>query len=166
MPNPTQLDLDGLRARAGQALGHSSWHLVTQEDVNAFARLTGDEQWIHTDPVRAAQSAFGGTIAHGFLTLGRATAVIYELVEVTGVEMILNYGANRVRFPAPLPVGSRVRALLEVPEVGDVTGGVAVTFRLTFEAEGTTKPVCVADILFRYYEHAPPATNGPGAGGP
>jgi acyl dehydratase len=157
-PGPLVVDLDGLRARAGEVLGHGPWRTVTQDDVDTFARLTGDEQWIHVDPGRAAGSPFGTTIAHGFMTVALSTAGIYEVVAVEGVETILNYGANRVRFPAPLPVGSRVRALVEVPAVEDIPGGVQATFKLTFEredAEPGAKPVCVAEILFRYYERAP-----------
>jgi acyl dehydratase len=148
---PAVMELDELASRTGEVLGHSSWHPITQEDVSTFARLTGDEQWIHVDPVRAKAGPFAGTIAHGYFTLSLATVFLDEVLAVKDVGLVLNYGSNRVRFPAPVPVGSRVRAAVEVAAVDKVGGGVQVTFRLTFEIEGAPKPGCVADIVYRYY---------------
>lgn len=152
---PTVVQMSDLAQRAGSILGHSSWRTITQHDVTAFARLTGDEQWIHVDPERAAAGPFGTTIAHGYFTLALSTEFLYEVVRVEGAGMILNYGSDRVRYPSPVPVGSRIRARIELPAVTSIPGGVQVTFRLTYEVEGQRKPGCVADILFRYYEHAP-----------
>jgi acyl dehydratase len=152
---PTVVQMSDLAERAGSILGHSSWRTITQDDVTAFARLTGDEQWIHVDLERAAAGPFGTTIAHGYFTLALSTEFLYEVVRVEGAGMILNYGSDRVRYPSPVPVGSRIRARIELPAVMPVPGGVQVTFRLTYEVEGQRKPGCVADILFRYYEHAP-----------
>jgi acyl dehydratase len=144
--------LDGLRARAGTDLGVSRWVDVDQESVDTFARLTGDEQWIHVDPERAADGPFGGTVAHGFLTLGRSTGLLWDVAVVDGVGVILNYGLNKVRFPAPVKVGSRLRMHVALAEVTDVKlGGVEAVYRLTYETEGGKKPPCVADLVFRYY---------------
>jgi acyl dehydratase len=140
-----------LREAAGTDLGHSGWVLVDQARVNEFADATGDHQWIHVDPERAAQGPFGGTIAHGYLTLSLVVPLMSDLLRVEGVRMGINYGLNRVRFPAPLPVGSRVRAHGEVLSVEEVTGGVQVTSRVTVEREGGDKPVCVAETVVRLY---------------
>jgi acyl dehydratase len=145
------IHVDDLAAHAGQAIGTSAWREVTQEDVTQFAVLTGDEQWIHVDPERAAGGPFGTTVSHGFLTLAWFTGMLWEIVLVEGIETILNYGVNRVRFPAPVPVGSRVRLNLTLNSVEDVTGGVAVAYGASFEIEGQAKPGCVAEVLFRYY---------------
>ncbi|HEV3401090.1 MAG TPA: MaoC family dehydratase [Acidimicrobiales bacterium] len=149
------MSLDELASRVGELLGHSSWRVITQEDVSTFARLTGDEQWIHVDPDRAGAGPFGTTIAHGYFTLSLGTVFLDEVVAVKDVGLVLNYGSNRVRFPAPVPVGSRVRAAIEVPAADRIDGGVQVTFRLTFEIEGAPKPGCVADIVYRYYTAFP-----------
>jgi acyl dehydratase len=141
-------DLPGL---AGKDLGHSRWVEITQEQIDTFATLTGDEQWIHVDRERARSGPFGTTIAHGFFVLSSATGLLYEILEVAGATQILNYGLNRVRFTAPTPAGSRVRMGLKVADVAQVAGGYQVTFGLTFEREGQEKPVCVAELLFRYY---------------
>jgi len=146
----TTVRVDELPALAGKDLGHSRWIEITQGEIDGFARLTGDEQWIHVDPDRARTGPFGATVAHGFLTLSRATGLLYELLHVDGASQILNYGLNRVRFPAPNPVGSRIRMALAVTSVEEVAGGYQVTFGLAFEREGQTKPVCVAELLFRY----------------
>jgi len=147
--------LDGLAEQAGQTVGTSSWRTVRQEDIDLFAKLTGDEQWIHTDPARAAEGPFGATVQHGFLTLGLATGLLWEVCTVDGFGVILNYGLNRVRFPAPLRVGSRIRmhvAVAEVKPLGDDgTAGAEAVYRLTYETEGESKPCCVADLVFRYY---------------
>jgi acyl dehydratase len=147
--------LDGLRERLGQEVGVSGWRTVRQEDIDTFARLTGDEQWIHVDPERAKTGPFGATVQHGFLTLGMATGLLWEVCTVEGFGVILNYGLNRVRFPAPLRVGSRIRMHVEVAEVKELpspegTAAEAV-YRLTYEVEGESKPCCVAELVFRYY---------------
>jgi acyl dehydratase/ubiquinone/menaquinone biosynthesis C-methylase UbiE len=141
-------DLPGL---AGQHLGYSSWHDITQEDVSQFAALTDDEQWIHVDPERAKEGPFGATVAHGFHTLARFTALLGEILTVDGVSTTLNYGVNRVRFPAPARVGSRLRMGLEVRSVEQAGDGIQVLYVATFEIEGQAKPACVAEVVFRYY---------------
>ncbi len=148
----TRIDgIAGLQQRVGDHLGYSEWHEVTQEQVNLFADATGDHQWIHVDIERAKAGPFGGPIAHGYLTLALTPALLSEILEVSGISMAVNYGLNKLRFPAPVPVGSKVRAGANLDRVEDVAGGVQVTITLTFEIEGGTKPVCVAEILFRYY---------------
>jgi acyl dehydratase len=148
---PESVDFADLPAFKGRDIGTSHWVEVTQEQISTFATLTGDEQWIHVDAERAAAGPFGSTIAHGFFVLSCATGLLYDLFEVTGVTQILNYGLNRVRFTAPTPVGSRIRMGLKVTDVAEVSGGYQLTFGLTFEREGQEKPVCVAELLFRYY---------------
>jgi len=143
--------ISGLQQKVGDHLGYSEWHEVTQEQVNLFADATGDHQWIHVDIERAKAGPFGGPIAHGYLTLSLTPALLSEILEVSGISMAVNYGLNKLRFPAPVPVGSKVRAGANLDHVEDVAGGVQVTITLTFEIEGGTKPVCVAEILFRYY---------------
>jgi acyl dehydratase len=143
--------IDDLKARIGQHLGYSDWHEVTQQQVNLFADATWDHQWIHVDVERAQAGPFGAPIAHGYLTLSLATQLIVEAVEILGVTMGINYGLNKVRFPAPVPVGSKLRAGIVLAEAEEVGGGVQVVLSTTFEIEGGTKPVCVAEILFRYY---------------
>jgi acyl dehydratase/ubiquinone/menaquinone biosynthesis C-methylase UbiE len=141
-------ELPGL---AGQHLGYSSWHDVTQEDVSRFAALTDDEQWIHVDPERAREGPFGATVAHGFHTLARFTALLGEILTVDGVATTLNYGVNRVRFPAPARVGGRLRMGLEVKSVEQAGDAIQVLYGATFEIEGQVKPACVAEVIFRYY---------------
>ena len=148
----TRIDgIAGLKERIGDHLGYSEWHEVTQEQVNLFADATGDHQWIHVDIGRAKAGPFGGPIAHGYLTLSLTPALLSEILEVSGITMAVNYGLNKLRFPAPVPVGSKVRAGVLLDQVEDVSGGVQVTLTTTFEVEGGSKPVCVAEILFRYY---------------
>ena len=142
---------DGLAERVGQQVGTSSWRTVRQEDIDLFAKLTGDEQWIHTDPARAAEGPFGATVQHGFLTLGLATGLLWEVCTVDGFKVVLNYGLNKVRFPAPLRVGRRIRMHVGVAEVKALEGGAEAVYRLTYEIEGEPKPCCVADLVFRYY---------------
>jgi acyl dehydratase len=139
--------IDGLRAHAGEDLGVSGWHDVTQADVDTFADLTGDRQWIHVDPERARETPFGGTIAHGYYTMSLAPHFLEELLRVDGIGFMLNYGLNKLRFPAALPVGDRVRMHLRLGAVDDASGGVMLTCELTFEREGGDKPVCVAEAL-------------------
>ncbi len=141
-----------LQARVGNHLGYSEWHEVTQEQVNLFAEATGDHQWIHVDVDRAKDGPFGGPIAHGYLTLSMAPALMAELVAVNGVAMGVNYGLNKLRFTSPVPVGSRVRLGAQLATVEAISGGVQATYELTFETEGGTKPACVAEAVFRYYE--------------
>jgi acyl dehydratase len=143
--------LDGLRAALGTELGVTGWREVTQAEVDAFAEATGDRQWIHVEPERAAQSPFGGTIAHGLYTLSLAPALTSSLLSFDGFAFSLNYGYNRVRFPAPLPVGSRVRLRVRLAAVEDIPGGAQITIVQTFEREGSDKPVCVAESLARVY---------------
>jgi len=148
---PEIVDVAELSSLKGRDLGSSRWVEVTQDQLSTFAALTGDEQWIHVDAERAQAGPFGGTIAHGFFVLSCSTGLLYELLEVRGAAQILNYGLNRVRFTSPTPVGSRIRMGLKVTDVTEVAGGYQLTFGLTFEREGQQKPVCVAELLFRYY---------------
>ena len=143
--------IDDLKARAGDDLGVSDWYRVTQAEIDAFADATGDHQWIHVDPERAKETPFGGTIAHGYYTLALSPHFMEELLHVDGVALMINYGLNKVRFPAPLPVGDRVRMRLRLAAVDDVAGGVQLTSELTFERDGGDKPVCVAESLSRAY---------------
>jgi acyl dehydratase len=143
--------LDGVIALAGQDLGATDWLEVTQERVNTFADATDDHQWIHVDAERAAAGPFKGTIAHGFLTLSLVIPLFARLLRVEGVAMGINYGLNKVRFPAPVRVGSRIRMLGTVVSVDPVDGGVQAVFDFTVEAEGSLKPVCVAQSIQRFY---------------
>ena len=143
--------IDGLRDRLGTELGVSDWVTIKQEDVTTFARLTGDEQWIHVDTERAKEGPFGTTVAHGFMTLGMSTGLLFSLFTVDDVDVILNYGLNRVRFPTPVRVGSRIRMKASLAEATDLSGGIQVVYHLEYELEGEPKPPCVADLVFRYY---------------
>ena len=138
-------------ALAGQDLGATEWMEITQERVNQFADATDDHQWIHLDAERAAAGPFKGTIAHGFLTLSLVIPLFSQLLQVKGIAMGINYGLNRVRFPAPVRVGSRIRMLGAVASVEPVDGGVQAVFDFTVEAEGSPKPVCVAQSIQRFY---------------
>ena len=144
---------DELRTWAGRELGVSDWTDIQQPAVDTFADLTGDHQWIHTDVQRARSSAFGGTIVHGYLTLGLVPRLSAAIYRVEGFDYGLNYGVNKVRFPAPLPVGSRIRLRTTLSDVSDVArDGLQVVLSHTFEREhGTGKPVCVAETVVRYY---------------
>ena len=133
----------------GVELGPTDWLQVTQARVDEFARATDDPQWIHTDPDRAAAGPFGGTIAHGFLTLSLCVPFLYELMPNRGFALTVNYGVNRVRFPAPVPVGSRIRASFRLESVAEVTGGEQAVIVATVEREGGEKPVCVAELVVR-----------------
>ena len=141
----------GLEAHLGQELGVSDWHSVSQELVDDFARVTGDDQWIHVDVERASQTPFGGTIAHGYLTLSLGPMLSNQIVRMTGFSHGLNYGLGKVRFPAPLPVGSRVRMRATLTKLEPVAGGVQITIEQSFEREGGDRPVCVAESLGRLY---------------
>ena len=135
----------------GDTFGPSSWVEITQERIDQFADATGDHQWIHVDPERAKDGPFGSTIAHGYLTLSLIPVASFELVPQSG-KMGINYGSNRVRFPAPVPVGSRVRTSFEVLAVEEIPGGRQTTMTATVEREGGDKPVCVAEIVSRNYD--------------
>jgi acyl dehydratase len=143
--------VDAVREAAGTTLGTSPWVVVDQDRIDRFADATGDHQWIHVDPERAArESAFGGTIAHGYLTLSLINLLLPQVVEVTGISMGINYGLDRVRFPAPVPAGSRLRAHVELTEVIDVAGGVQTTMAVTVECDQAERPACVATVLSRF----------------
>jgi acyl dehydratase len=146
--------LDELRAADGETLGTSSWHEVTQQDIDAFADVTGDHQWIHVDVERAKETPFGGTIAHGYYTLSLAPGFTEEVMKLEGFAFAVNYGLNKVRFPAPVPVGSKVRMTARLAGLEDIPGGAQMTLELTFEREGSDKPVCVAETLARVYAAA------------
>jgi acyl dehydratase len=140
-----------LAVLVGERIGISRWHTVTQEQIDLFAEATGDHQWIHTDPERARSGPFGTTIAHGYLTLALTPMLLGDVLEVTGTSQIVNYGIGKVRFPAPVPVGSRVRLAVDLVAAISTDSWVQTTLGLTFEIEDTVKPACVAEILFRYY---------------
>jgi acyl dehydratase len=143
--------IDELKAKAGDELGVSEWQEVTQDAIDAFADATGDHQWIHVDPARAAQTPWGSTIAHGLYTLSLGPQFTFAMFTIEGFAFGLNYGYNKVRFPAPLPVNSRVRMRATLSSVEDVPGGVQLTITQTFEREGEEKPVCVAESVSRMY---------------
>jgi acyl dehydratase len=143
--------LEELKAKVGEHLGYSEWHEVTQDQVNRFADATGDHQWIHVDVERAKTGPFGGPIAHGYLTLSLAPVMLPQVLQVGGISMAVNYGCNKVRFPSPVPVGSRLRLGATLADVEDVAGGAQVSVDLAFEVEGQAKPSCVAQVVYRYY---------------
>ena len=143
--------VEALKDATGRHLGYSDWMEITQDRVNLFADATDDHQFIHVDPEAAAQTPFGGTIAHGYLTLSLVVPLVSQIYRVEGVRMGVNYGTNKVRFPAPVPVGSTIRAGAELRSVTDVPGGVQVELTVTIETEGGTKPVCVAETVSRLY---------------
>jgi len=143
--------VDDLKGRVGEELGVSDWLEITQAAVDEFAKATEDFQWIHVDPERAKDTPFGGTIAHGLYTLSLGPRFSYELFEVSGFAFGLNYGYGKVRFPAPVPVGSKLRMRATLQGVEDVPGGVQFTVLQAFEIEGGGKPVCVAEALGRAY---------------
>lgn len=143
--------VEELKAAVGQPIGVSEWFQVTQEKVNAFAEVTGDHQFIHVDPEMAAKTPFAGTIAHGFFTLSLSPLLASRLMSLKNVKMAVNYGLNRVRFPAPVKVGRRIRARTKLLEVADVPGGVQTVTEVTFEVEGEDKPGCVAETIARIY---------------
>ena len=134
----------------GEHLGYSDWIVVDQERIDLFAEATGDKQWIHVDPQKASDGPFGKTIAHGYLTLSLTNFLLPEIFQVDGISMGVNYGTDRVRFPAPLMVGSMVRAGAELVAVTEIEGGVQTVVRATVEIEGMEKPACVVDSLSRF----------------
>lgn len=147
----TYARLSDLQELVGQELGCSDWFTVDQDRIDAFAHATGDQQWIHVDPQRAAAGPFGATVAHGFLTLSLLPVMSASAFEVQDTRMGVNYGLDRVRFPAPVPVGSRVRAVFKLLRYEALDGGAQLTTQVTIEREGSTKPVCVADSVARRY---------------
>ena len=153
MSTPITVDgVEGIKSLVGQDLGKSDWIEITQEKVNLFADATGDHQWIHVDPERAKkESPFGGPIAHGYLTLSLTPLFLPQLMHFTGFSMGVNYGTEKVRFPSPVPVGSKLRAGAVVDDVTEIKGGVQMQVTLTFEVEGGSKPACVATIVVRQY---------------
>ena len=152
MAETTVEGVGGVLAAVGQHLGHSAWVTITQERVNLFAEATDDHQWIHVDPERAQrESPFGGPIAHGYLTLSLVTPLVGQIIEATGFRMGVNYGAEKIRFPSPVPVGGRVRASATLDEATPFEGGVQLNLKVTIEVEGQAKPAMVGSILFRRY---------------
>ena len=140
-----------LDTRVGEVLGTSDWITVSQERIDRFAEATGDHQWIHVDPERARTGPFGTTIAHGFLTLSLLPEMAASAIAVTGASMGVNYGLNRVRFPAPVPSGSRLRGHFRLLRFEPLEGGAQLTFEVTMEREGSEKPVCIAESIGRRY---------------
>ncbi|WP_028057257.1 MaoC family dehydratase [Candidatus Solirubrobacter pratensis] len=147
--------LEDLKRSEGEILGTSAWHEVTQKDIDTFADVTGDRQWIHVDVERAKETPFGGTIAHGYYTLSIVPKLSREVFAWEGFTFALNYGLNKVRFPAPLPVGSKVRLTAKVAKVESIPGGAQTTMEMTVEREGGDKPVCVAETVVRAYAGGP-----------
>jgi len=143
--------IDELKALVGQELGTSSWVEIDQDRINAFADATDDHQWIHVDIERAKAGPFGGPIAHGYLTLSLIIPMFAEVLQVDGVAMGVNYGLNKVRFPAPVSAGSRIRLKATLAEVEEIAGGVQAVVDAVIEVEGSTKPVCVAQPVYRFY---------------
>ncbi len=148
---PTFIDVHQLQNRVGEHLGYSGWKTITQERVNLFADATDDHQWIHVDPERAKAGPFGRPIAHGFLTLSLLPWLLAEVLVVQGITMGVNLGTNKVRFPAPVPVGAELRLGLTLAGVDEVTGGVQATLDAVFEVKDAPKPSCVAQVVFRFY---------------
>jgi acyl dehydratase len=152
MAQATVDGVEGVLAKVGQRLGHSDWVEITQEQVDKFAEATHDHQWIHVDVERAKrESPFGGPIAHGYLTLSLVSALSGQIIEATGFRMGVNYGADKIRFMSPVPVGARVRASATLDEAKQFEGGVQMNLGITMEIENQSKPAMVASILFRRY---------------
>lgn len=154
MPPVSIPNVQALKGHVGEPLGFSEWHLVTQDQINAFAEVTGDHQWIHVDTERASrESPFDGkTVAHGHLTLSLAPVLLPEIVIVKNTSMVVNYGVDKARFPAPVKAGDRVRMTAELKSVRDIPGGAArACYKLTIYAENSAKPACNAEIIYIYY---------------
>ncbi|NWF56794.1 MAG: MaoC family dehydratase [Syntrophaceae bacterium] len=152
MPKRMIPNLEELKKMVGQEMGISDWHPVTQQAVNLFADATLDHQWIHVDVERAKrESPFGGPIAHGYYTLSLAPYLLSQVFDVAEKKMGVNYGLNKLRFTAPVPIPSRVRVRAALSQIEGIQGGVQTTFRLQFEVEGKDKPACVAEAIYRYY---------------
>jgi acyl dehydratase len=139
--------VDEFEGAVGEHLGVSEWHTVTQEQIDLFADATGDHQWIHVDPHRAAKGPFGSTVAHGYLTVSMIPRLATEIFEVRGLRMGVNYGSNKVRFPAPVPADSRIRASAELVALTRGGSGAQATVRVTVERDGSDKPACVAEVV-------------------
>ena len=152
MPLTVEKPSNLLDLEEGTDLGESSWIEITQDDIDTFAAATRDHQWIHVDPERAADGPFGSTIAHGYLTLALVIPLWSELLQVEKVGMAVNYGLNRLRFPAPVPVGSRIRLQGKLASVSEVSGGVQAVADLTMEVEGSEKPALAAEAVYRFYD--------------
>ncbi len=152
MAKTTVDGVDGVQGLVGQQLGSSDWVEITQEQVNQFADATGDHQWIHVDPERATrESPFGGPIAHGYLTLSLIPSLLPQIIEITGFRMGVNYGTEKVRFPSPVPVGSRVRAVATLESATPFEGGIQMNLGVTVEIESGSKPAMVATVVYRRY---------------
>jgi acyl dehydratase len=143
-------DPDAVMQGVGQHLGYSDWMVVDQNRIDRFADATGDHQWIHVDPERAKAGPFGAPIAHGYLTLALTNLFLPQLITVEKLSMGINYGVNKVRFPTPVPAGSRIRAGAEILEGEEVAGGVQVVIKITVELEGASKPACIVENVTRY----------------
>lgn len=158
--SPTVLDgPQAVRAAAGTHLGWSAWLVIDQARIDQFAKATGDDQWIHVDPARAEAGPFGTTIAHGYLTMSLSNYFLPRVVEIRGFAMGINYGVNKVRFPAPVPVGSSVRAGVELTQVSEITGGLETEMTITIEIDGSERPGCVIVAISRWIEAAPDQAN-------
>ncbi len=145
-------NISELNQYLGKEIGVSDWHLVTQNEINLFADATGDHQWIHVDVERAKkESPYGGPIAHGYYTLSLAPVLMSQILEIQEKKMGINYGTEKVRFPAPVPIGKKIRMKSVLSSLKEVKGGVQANFQLTFEVEGQEKPACVAEVVYRYY---------------
>ncbi len=144
--------IEEFKKYAGKELGYSDWRVLEQAQVDLFADATDDHQWIHVDPERAASGPFGGTIADGYLTLSLVPSFMHDILDVQGMRLGVNYGANRVRFPTPLKVGAKARLAAKVGSIEDVEGGVQVVLDVSVEVEGQEKPACVAQVVYRYYD--------------
>lgn len=140
--------LEAFRAIVGEEIGSSGWHTVTQEQINLFAEATGDHQWIHVDPEKAAGGPFGTTIAHGYLTLSLIPRLAQDIYRLEGLAMGVNYGANKIRFPSPVPVGSRLRATATLTAVSDIPIGTQATITFVIQREGGDKPACIAEVIY------------------
>ena len=152
MAQTTVDGVEGVQGLVGKQLGSSEWVTITQEQVDLFADATGDHQWIHVDPERArAESPFGGPIAHGYLTLSLVPSLLPQIVDITGFRMGVNYGTEKVRFPAPVPVGSRIRATATMESATPFEGGIQMNMGVTIEVEGSAKPAMVATVVYRRY---------------
>lgn len=141
-------NLDEFRDIAGEEIGTGDWWTVTQEQINQFADATGDHQWIHVDPERAAEGPFGKTIAHGYLTLSMLPLLSKDIYQIEGLAMGVNYGTNKVRFPQPVPVDSRVRASATLVDVADIDIGGQFTIKFVIDVEGSDKPACIAEVIY------------------
>ena len=143
--------LEEFHGLVGQQIGYTDWQTITQQRVNVFAKATDDHQWIHVDPEAAKAGPFGGPIAHGYLTLSLGPVLLQQILVINGMTYGINYGANKVRFPSPVPVGAELRMGVTVAGAEDVGGGVQVVFDLVFELKDAPKPACVAQVVYRYF---------------